>query len=282
MNRRPPLFVGGTGRSGTTIVARLLGSHPDYHMVPIEVRFIVDPGGLCDLVAGQCEFSRFEKLVTGRWWHRSLPDGQTRGLHKIIERAVLDESLARLRASFSDAPVVSARRFVSELLDPVAARASAAGWIEMTPPNVSRGKELRDLVPDMKLVHSIRDGRDVAASVSRMNWGPDDPFEALEWWAERMSEAHRACQGLDDQLLILQMEDLVYRSRDDTLARLLDFAQLDLCAEVERFHNEELSEGRTNRGRWRQIVPPDSQNRFDEAYTAILACLVGQGVPLAS
>jgi len=40
-----PIFVGGTGRSGTTVTAMALGSHPRIHMVPIEVRFIVDPGG---------------------------------------------------------------------------------------------------------------------------------------------------------------------------------------------------------------------------------------------
>ena len=51
-----PLFVGGTGRSGTTVVARILGSHPDTYMIPIEVRLIVDDDALCDLVARNCDF----------------------------------------------------------------------------------------------------------------------------------------------------------------------------------------------------------------------------------
>lgn len=45
------IFVAGTGRSGTTRLAWLLGKHPEIWAVPTEARFIVDPGGLEDLVA---------------------------------------------------------------------------------------------------------------------------------------------------------------------------------------------------------------------------------------
>ncbi len=45
----PRLFVGGTGRSGTTQMTRVLGSHRLVHPLPWESRFIVDPGGLEDL-----------------------------------------------------------------------------------------------------------------------------------------------------------------------------------------------------------------------------------------
>ena len=44
-----PIFVAGTGRSGTTQLARVLGEHPLIHTIPIETRFIVDPGGFRDL-----------------------------------------------------------------------------------------------------------------------------------------------------------------------------------------------------------------------------------------
>jgi hypothetical protein len=45
-----PLFVAGTGRSGTSQMRQVLGEHPDVHALLWEARFLVDPGGFEDLV----------------------------------------------------------------------------------------------------------------------------------------------------------------------------------------------------------------------------------------
>jgi omega-hydroxy-beta-dihydromenaquinone-9 sulfotransferase len=49
MSAPSPIFVAGTGRSGTSQLADILGEHPQIHRIPMETRFIVDPGGLRDL-----------------------------------------------------------------------------------------------------------------------------------------------------------------------------------------------------------------------------------------
>lgn len=47
------VFVGGTGRSGTTIAGQILGEHADiWFTSPPEMRFLTDPKGLLDLVQG--------------------------------------------------------------------------------------------------------------------------------------------------------------------------------------------------------------------------------------
>lgn len=43
------IFVAGAGRSGTSQLADILGQHPQIHRIPIETRFIPDPGGQRDL-----------------------------------------------------------------------------------------------------------------------------------------------------------------------------------------------------------------------------------------
>ena len=45
-----PLFVGGSGRSGTTIVLNLLKDHPQIHAsLPREVKYLTSRFGIIDL-----------------------------------------------------------------------------------------------------------------------------------------------------------------------------------------------------------------------------------------
>ena len=44
-----PLFTGGTGRSGTTIILNLLTRHPKFHAsLPREIKYLTDRKGLID------------------------------------------------------------------------------------------------------------------------------------------------------------------------------------------------------------------------------------------
>src|SRR5690349_2651132 len=49
MSSPTPIFVAGTGRSGTSRLADIIGQHPLIHRIPMETRFLIDPGGLRDL-----------------------------------------------------------------------------------------------------------------------------------------------------------------------------------------------------------------------------------------
>lgn len=44
-----PIFIGGTGRSGTTILSKFIGSHDEVVKIPMESRFMIDKNGLIDL-----------------------------------------------------------------------------------------------------------------------------------------------------------------------------------------------------------------------------------------
>jgi len=49
------IFIGGTGRCGTTILKKVLLCHSKIIGVPGELRVIVDPGGALDLITALCE-----------------------------------------------------------------------------------------------------------------------------------------------------------------------------------------------------------------------------------
>lgn len=67
------IFIGGTGRSGTSILSKYLGTHSQIYQVPLETKFIADKDGVLDLytsltdnfniVQGKVAIYRFIKLM---------------------------------------------------------------------------------------------------------------------------------------------------------------------------------------------------------------------------
>ncbi|MEI7743080.1 MAG: sulfotransferase [Chloroflexota bacterium] len=272
----PPLFVGGTGRSGTTITAKILGAHPDYWMVPFEVRFLSDNGGLCDVVDGKASVGKFERLVTGRWFDR----GPKQGLHLLADKPTLAAAVRELGAGMDKEPLAAAARFVDRVLGPGTQAMGAKGWIEMTPGLVQVAPALARIFPEGRMVHSVRDGRDVACSVVPLKWGPGDLNKALDWWAVELLEAFEACaKAPADRVLTVQLEMLIADAREAEYTRLLAFAGLADDPAMRGFFENSATPERSHRGRWRTDVPADVLPGFAARYRATVDKLLAAGWP---
>ncbi|WP_165865671.1 sulfotransferase family protein [Vallicoccus soli] len=303
----PPAFTGGTGRSGTTVVARMLDRHPRIARTrPWEVRFLTDRFGLCDLVeereGGPLRRlaraalataapprplrpvggpSAFEERLRGPWWRRTAGNGKVVGLHQGLEPEVLERALDGFRDRLREDAPAAARRLVHDLLDPPARALGRERWIETTPLNAARVDSLVRFLPDLRLVHMVRDGRDVCASVAPRYWGPDDMDSALDWWEARMLRAGRALARVPAaNVLTVQLEDLVLRDREATLHRVLDFLGLDPAPGVLRFHAEHMAPRAANLGRWEQALQGADRDRFAARYDAALERLRVAGAPV--
>jgi hypothetical protein len=268
------LFVGGTGRSGTTVLGRLIGAHPDYAMVPSESKFITGPGGLCDLARGTTTLAEFEALLLGRRFRTRFG----RGLHTIVDAGTVEAALPRLRERLRSEPWVAAAEFAHGLLDPIATAAGAKAWVDMNPGNVFKGEQLLRMFPRMKLVHSVRDGRDVAASVTPLPWGPNDYDAALDWWGRRLERGFAACERVPpERVLVVQMEDLVASNREREYARLLAFVGLADEPAMRSYFDDHVTEAQSHIGRWRQDVPPDQMAAFEAHHERLAAGLRERG-----
>ena len=180
-----PVFVGGAPRSGTHIVAHLIGAHPSYATIPYEV--VVHCGwrqGIPAFVNGVIDRDELIDKLRTFWWQRPLPwrPELDRGLYKLLERDDLEEVLERFRAQPPDDRLAAGRRLADELFAAITAHSGAPGFAEHTPDNLMAAPDIDALFPDAKFIHVVRDGRDRACSVVSLPFGADTYAEAMRRW----------------------------------------------------------------------------------------------------
>lgn len=313
-----PVFVGGSGRSGTTITGQILGSHARiWSTFPREVRFVTDSGGLLDLVLGprtriqhlderippvglgvaikrklaslvgmetkrdDTDLEGFLRNMRGKWWHRGGPAGGSRGLHRGFGRDLFLEKVAAFEAAYPRGARDAASVLVDGLLGEKAAAAGATDFVDTTPPNAENAHRIIDLFPHAKVLHLVRDGRDSTASVVKKKWGPDQHMQALRWWYERTLRAHLSLARCPaESVLEVNMDALVLHDRDRQLERLFTFLGYEPDESVRRFFDEKVRAESAHRGRWREDVSPALLKKFDETYRRLHGQLTAVGVPL--
>lgn len=277
----PPVFVGGTGRSGTTIVGQLVAASRRYTAVPVEIRLHTDRRGLVDLVAGRIDVEEFADNVWERWYLRSPNNSGPRGLHVIASRTQVERALDQLREGVEIDAAKAAGQFLRDLLDPLAEAEGTASWVETTPPSVRAAGVLARAMPDARFVHMARDGRDVATSVIKRGWGPNTMSEALDWWADELIDIARSTAHLSDrQVLHLRLESLVGPDRQEAYRRLAGFLDLEKDPDARAFFEENLSSNRAHGGRWERGLAPREAAEIQRKYDAVLERLAAEGVEL--
>ncbi len=272
-----PIFVGGTGRSGTTILGRLLGRHPNYTVIPVEARFHCSPDGLPGVLLGSVTADQFARRMLEEWYH---PPGRQEKLAAFVQRDMLEAALRRFQTRAEEDPLAAGRELMQELFGGYAREQERRGWVEMTPINAMWGApHLARMFPELRFVNVTRDGRDVASSLLSVGWA-SDPLQALNWWEERMLRGHEQCRTLPAaSLLTVRFERLLVEDREGGLQELLTFMQWEEEASLRRFFTRRMTVGDAHVGRWKSHFAGDERNLLESAYQASLARLRSAGVP---
>jgi glycosyltransferase involved in cell wall biosynthesis/predicted TPR repeat methyltransferase len=283
MLNKPAIFIGGTGRSGTTLLRKIMDTHHDIAAIPYETKLIGQKAFRdfphlilnCPLHDRKRLIASFKQLWVKDFyrfqatWATKSGDDNWRGLHKWIGEEEIQRCLPILdrleRLSSEDDIYLTYGQFIDSLFATYVAGQGKTYWVEKTPQNSIFAIFLNRCFPNLKLLNIIRDGRDVACSLSNVSWGIKDPKKGLDWWATNLSQALRAQEKLSENVYLnIRYEDLVLQT-EKTLLRITDFIGVD--PDEALFSNDIFKD---SVGRWRNELPEELQDYAKTKYGPLL------------
>ena len=293
-----PVFIGGTGRSGTTVLGDLLNEHSQVRTSdPTEIKFLSNRGGFLDVVFGSigsqlesraklsilhyrtyrqrrvkeielraARFADFEQKLWEKWWQIDAPPPHGPGLHSGVSRERFAQLLARYHKRIKRDPIAQARQFVHGFIASQKNHGAQRYWVETTPMNISYSHRLTKVFPEAKFIIIRRDPRDVIASLLTKSWGPNTPLEGVEWIEARLRADHQAIQHVPaSNVLIIELEDLVTNSPQKSYESILSFLSLQDEKAMNSFHSEKMTAENASSGRWKdEIDTPEFVAAIDE------------------
>lgn len=258
------LFVVGAPRSGTTLLQSLIAAHPRLHAFP-ETGLLLKAFGM--------------RRRTLPWMQLGFTlGGEWRALHALLGKVGRAE-LCRDLPHGGIHPVRRSMTGATGVLDALALEAGCDGWVEKTPRHYLHADLIPKLIPSAQVIHILRDGCDVVASIHHRARQYPDRFPrqrqvgyGIHTW-NRAVAAHLRVAGQPGQHLIL-FDDLVRQPAEllQALCQRLDLerdpAMLTPDASaghvLAREHWKRGVEGgvRTPTERFRQIFSAGEQRRI--------------------
>jgi hypothetical protein len=281
MTRVPSVtFVGGTGRSGTHIVAHLLTSHGKLHLIPVECRFHTDPDGFPGLLAGTTTKDAFIRRLRGFWW-KGFQTNRFRGMYKFVARDRFERAVERFDGGFDENPDRACVDLFWDLLWPEDADGEVSGIVEQSCDTIAQAPTLMRLFPEASFVHVVRDGRDASASrVSQTRLvRPRTRMQGIAWWEGRLRAMDAGARAVPHgQLAEISLDELLADRGGESLQELFRVVRLNPGRRVLGFFDKRMSLDDANAERWREGISESKRERIDAAYRDALDRMAEDGV----
>jgi len=274
------IFSGGTGRSGTTIIGKLLGRHPEVRLSqPVEIKFLAANAGLIDLTFGRRDFielkkrkswsyrllsrvpgftewslaQNFRRRLRHDWWDSGTVPGKGVGLSSGVSVEIREEAYERFKRERRRDPRSAALTFFWKMIESQSNNQGEPNWIDTSPPNIFNADRIHSLLPEARFIHMKRDGRNTIASVLKEHWGPSDPMAAIYWWKNRIIASHQALAKVPEgQVIEIQLEELAQFDRESQYQRLLGFLELSDAPAMREYFDHEVKGERVVAARWQE------------------------------
>ncbi|MEA2132400.1 MAG: hypothetical protein QOC68_309 [Solirubrobacteraceae bacterium] len=210
-----PFFIVGNDRSGTTMLRLILDRGPDV-AIPPESMFLTDFAAAFERGEPR-DAEAAERFMDEVWNHPKVRLWELPAEPPAVPPA--------LRGA-------EAYRFVVEApFNAYAAKHRKARWGDKTPHYVHHVDHLLELWPGARFVVLVRDGRDVALSLRKMPFGPNNAWAAAPWWARGIRAGEEAQRAHPDAVQTVRYEDLA-RDPRAIVPQICAFLGLDYSDEM--------------------------------------------------
>jgi hypothetical protein len=214
--KKGPVFVLGCPRSGTTVLYHMLLSAGDFAIYRAESNvFSVLVPRFGNLRSEQNRRRLMQYWLQSKLFHVSGLDANE-----------IEARITRECRSGGD--------FLRIVMEAVSAKQGVSRWADCTPDHLLYLDEIRQQVPDARIIHIVRDGRDVALSYVKQGWSYPMPWDRSEhlavaglYWEWIVRRGQRDGHKFGDRYTEVRFEDLVGSPRE-TLANLSGFVGQEL------------------------------------------------------
>ncbi len=208
-----PVFIIGYGSSGTTIFSQLVRRYLKISF-GTESQFIHRYFNRLHTYGDLREDGNLRRLIADIGSERCFSRWAKFGF-AVDENRIFDNVKAR-----------TYRGVLESFFGALASHQSMTRWGDKTPEDVYHLDVVRQLFPDAKYVHLVRDGRDVALSVFGRYFGPKNAFCAARVWKDAICRIQQFAKTVDrDQILEVRYEDLL-SDPATVFARLIQFLKI--------------------------------------------------------
>ena len=284
-----PIFIGGTERSGSTLVQEILSLSMDVSRLAWESKFISMPSGLMELLhdysesglsgfiqnmanSTACTYPEYHCKEVNNWKFRAC-SGKVNIDHDF------DAELRKLRSVISNSQLSLeckshvVANWIHYLFDRFVDAEKGVAWVEQTPRNIFWAAEILQTFKKGVFINVYRDPRDVIASLLKLWWKPGNLAQGIAYYKERYgwwcSSRNKISQnGQNDRYFELSFESII-ESGGQAIEPVLEL----INAQTGGDYSAVINRNKAHVGRWVNEFSGDEKVMLHEALSAELEAL---------